>query len=149
MDALSAALSSVRMTGAIFANAIRAAPWDLQCQPWRVLPPPVPGDGVGRGYHLLTEGRATVGLKGGADLPVCDRRHRNHSARDPHTVANGAPSELIDSGGAVGRWLAGDVTPFRTGGRGELTRCVCGYLACLRQGRLCWWSHRDRRFDYD
>jgi AraC-like DNA-binding protein len=51
---------------------------------------------------------------------------------DPHRVSNGAPSELIDTGAFLGRWLKGDVNRTRMGGGGDVTHFVCGYFGCER-----------------
>jgi AraC-like DNA-binding protein len=51
---------------------------------------------------------------------------------DPHTVTNGAPTKLIDSGAAIGSFLAGNLSTFQIGGGGEATRFVCGYFGCER-----------------
>jgi len=40
---------------------------------------------------------------------------------DPHRVTNGKPSELIDTGAFLGRWLRADVNTTRMGGDGEVT----------------------------
>jgi AraC-like DNA-binding protein len=133
MDALSEALSSVRMTGAIFADAICTAPWGLAVPAMEPIAHVLaPGTERVVGYHLVIEGRALVGLDGIADVPVTAGDIVIVPHGDPHSITNGAPSELIDSG-ALDRWLAGDVRPMRIGtGGGEVTRLVCGYFGCER-----------------
>jgi AraC-like DNA-binding protein len=132
MDALSEALSSVRMTGAIFADAICSAPWGFAVPAMEsgahLL---APGTERVVGYHLVIDGSARIGLEGSADVPVTAGDIVIVPHGDPHTIANGAPSKLIDSG-ALDRWLAGDVSPMRIGGGGEVTRFVCGYFGCER-----------------
>jgi hypothetical protein len=74
MDALSTALNSVRMTGAIFAEAACTAPWGFAVPAIdkleRVVRLLAPATERVVGYHLVTEGKAVVGLKGVADVPV-------------------------------------------------------------------------------
>jgi AraC-like DNA-binding protein len=133
MDALSEALSTVRMTGAIFTNSICTAPWGFAVPAMeRIAPLLSPGTECVVSYHLLTEGRASIKLPGEESLPAAAGDIVIIPHGDAHTFTNGEPAELIDSGGAVARWLAGDVTPFRTGGGGETTSFVCGYFGCER-----------------
>ena len=133
MDALSEALNTVRMTGAIFTNSACTAPWGFTVPPMKRMAPLLsPGTECVVSYHLVTDGRATIKLPGAESLSVGAGDIVIIPHGDPHTFSNGEPSELIDSGGAVARWLAGDVTPFRTGGGGETTRFVCGYFGCER-----------------
>jgi AraC-like DNA-binding protein len=133
MDALSAALNSVRMTGAIFVDAICSAPWGFAVPAMpRIAPVLAPGTECVVGYHLVSEGRAVFGLEGSNDIPVVAGDIVIIPHGDPHTVTNGAPVELVDSGAGVTRWLAGDVSPVRCGGGGEVTRFVCGYFGCER-----------------
>jgi AraC-like DNA-binding protein len=132
-DALSEALSSVRVTGAIFADAICAAPWGFAVPAMEPIAHILaPGTERVVGYHLVIEGKAVVGLEGAVDVPVMAGDIVIIPHGDPHTVTNGVPSELIDSGASLGKWLAGDVSPMRMGGGGEATRFVCGYFGCER-----------------
>jgi AraC-like DNA-binding protein len=133
MDALSAALNSVRMTGAIFVDAICTAPWGFAVPAMpRIAPILAPGTECVVGYHLVSEGRAAFGLEGSDDVPVVAGDIVIIPHGDAHTVTNGAPVELTDSGAGVTRWLAGDVSPVQYGGGGEVTRFVCGYFGCER-----------------
>jgi AraC-like DNA-binding protein len=133
MDALSEALNSVRMTGAIFVDAICTAPWGFAVPAMeRIAHVLAPGTECVVGYHLVTEGRAAFGLEGTVDVPVIAGDIVIIPHGDPHTVINGTPRELIDSGAGLGRWVTGDVSPVRCGGGGEVTRFVCGYFGCER-----------------
>jgi AraC-like DNA-binding protein len=57
---------------------------------------------------------------------------------DPHTVSNGSPATLYDSGKFVHKFMAERLDTMRLGGGGEPTRFVCGYFGCER--------HADRLF---
>src|SRR5262245_18467951 len=71
MDAQSQALSSVRMSGAIFVDAICTAPWGFSVPAMeRVAHLLSPGTEHLFGYHLVTEGSALIGLAGQADIPI-------------------------------------------------------------------------------
>jgi AraC-like DNA-binding protein len=133
MDALSEALSSVRMTGAIFFDAICTAPWGFAVPAMKeVAHVLAPGTERLVGYHLVAEGRAVVRLEGAADVPVAAGDIVIFPHGDPHTVTNGAPPALIDSGASIGSLMAGDLSTLRVGGGGEETRFVCGYFGCER-----------------
>jgi AraC-like DNA-binding protein len=132
MDALSEALSSVRMTGAIFANAICTAPWGFSVPAMASSAHMLaPGTECIVGYHLVTEGRATIRLEDTAEVPVTAGDIVIIPHGEPHVFSNGAPSELNDSDVLV-RWLAGDLSPMRVGNGGEVTRFACGYFGCER-----------------
>jgi AraC-like DNA-binding protein len=138
MDALSEALASVRMTGAIFYHAECTAPWGFRVPPLETVAHILaPGTERLVTYHLVTEGKAvaefadtTISLTAGDVLII--------PQGDPHTVSNGAPSEFIDSGAQLGRVLSGERTTMSLGGGGEMTRFVCGYFGCER--------HADKLF---
>jgi AraC-like DNA-binding protein len=139
MDALSAALGSVRMTGAIFFNAVCTAPWGFAVPPMRrVAHLLAPGTERVVGYHLLTEGSALVRFEGLGDveLEAGDIIIVPHG--DPHVVVSGLPSELIDGGKALRNFVTGELSTVHVGGGGELTRFICGYFGCER--------HADRLF---
>jgi AraC-like DNA-binding protein len=131
MDALSEALNSVRMTGAIFADLICTAPWGLAIPGVEPLAHAVaPGTECVVGYHLVIEGRGLVGLEGREDVAVTAGDLVIIPHGDPHTMTNGGPPKAVS--GTVDKWLAGDVSPTRIGGGGEVTRFVCGYFGCER-----------------
>jgi AraC-like DNA-binding protein len=131
MDALSAALGSVHMTGAIVAELICTAPWGLAIpgiEPYaRAL---APGWECIVGYHLVVEGNGLVGLEGIQDVAVKAGDIVIIPHGDPHTFTNGARPQPVT--GTVDKWLAGDISPTRIGGGGEETRFVCGYFGCER-----------------
>jgi AraC-like DNA-binding protein len=133
MDALSEALSSVRMTGAIFYDAICTAPWGFAVpQMQDVAHLLAPGTGCVVGYHLVAEGRAVCRFEGGAEVALAAGDVVIVPHGDAHTVSNGRPAMLIDSRASICSNLAGDLTTFRIGGGGEETRFVCGYFGCER-----------------
>ena len=133
MDALSEALNSVRMTGAIFFDAICTAPWGFAV-PRMDQAAPILSPGTERlvGYHLITEGRAVVRLEGEPEVPIEAGEIVIVPHGDPHTVSNGAPARLTDSRASIGSFLAGEIDTFRVDGGGETTRFVCGYFGCER-----------------
>jgi AraC-like DNA-binding protein len=133
MDALSAALSVVRMTSAIFYNARCTAPWGFVVPPLkRVAHVLAPGTERLVSYHLVTEGKATVQFDGTAEVPITAGDIVVVPHGDGHTVTNGSPSRLIDSEQALGQCLAGTLNTMELGGGGEVTHFVCGYFGCDR-----------------
>jgi AraC-like DNA-binding protein len=49
---------------------------------------------------------------------------------DAHLVGNGWPEKPVDAINAFGKNMAGELKIARYGGGGEITRFICGYLAC-------------------
>jgi AraC-like DNA-binding protein len=139
MDALSEALKSVHMTGAIFYHAECTAPWGFHIphlgEVAHVLSP-----GTERlvAYHLVTEGRATVRFDGTSEVEVEAGDIVISPHGQPHTVSNGSPSVFVEAGELLSEFLSGQLVSMRMGGRGERTRFVCGYFGCER--------HADRLF---
>ena len=95
-DALSEALGSVRVTGAIFADALCTSPWGFAVPAMdRVANILSPGTERVVGYHLITEGEAAIGIEGAPDVAVTAGDIVIIPHGDPHRVTNGAPSEQI------------------------------------------------------
>lgn len=133
MDALSEALKSVRMTGAIFFDAVCTAPWGFAVPPMEQVAHVLsPGTERLVGYHLVAEGKALVDLKGAEVVPIAAGDIVIFPHGDAHSVSNGAPSSLTDSGASIGKFLAGELSTMHLGGGGEATRFVCGYFGCER-----------------
>ena len=124
---------AVRMTGAIFFNAEFTEPWGFDAAGQRAAPVLAPGTERLVPYHLVIEGEAQLCLDGTTciGLGAGDVVVVPHG--DAHTLCNGSPSELIDSGSLLAKFLAGDLSVTRLGGGGAATRFVCGYFGCERQ----------------
>ncbi len=131
MDVLSEVLSTVRLQGALFFNAEFSAPWCLDSTGSRGIAPLLssnPGHIVP--FHFLTEGRAyaqlgdeqQVELSAG-DIVILPRG-------DPHLIGNGSPRQPVDSFRTFQKNLADGLRLVHYGGGGEITRFVCGYMAC-------------------
>jgi AraC-like DNA-binding protein len=133
MDALSEALSSVRMTAAIFLTAEFTAPWGIAAPPAQgdaaVLAPGVEHIVI---YHLVTEGRAVARMNGQPDVPLAAGDILVMPYGDAHTLFNGAPTTLRDGLVSLESLLSGDLARACYGGGGEPTRFVCGYFGCER-----------------
>lgn len=139
MDALSAALSTVRMTGAIFYDAVCTAPWGFKVPPVnQVAHLLAPGTERLVPYHLVADGEARVRFDREAEVRLAAGDVLIIPRGDPHTVSNGAPAAFIDSGASLGKQLSGELRTMRLGGGGAETRFICGYFGCER--------HADRLF---
>lgn len=134
MDALSFALNTVHMTGAIFYYADCSAPWGFAVPALQqVAHALAPGAERLVPYHLVTEGRALVKFDDGTDVHLQAGDVVIIPLGDAHTVSNGRATELIDSGKSLGRFLSGDLRTMQIGGGGERTQFICGYFGCERQ----------------
>ena len=131
MDALSDVLRIVRLSGAVFMDAEFTAPWCVgEPAGVEVCIEHLPDAQHIVIYHLLTEGTVDVSLPGSA--PVSAR------AGDLVIIPSGAAHALgsdlsrprADGARLIVRRGPDDVPQVRHGGGGEVTRMVCGYLAC-------------------
>lgn len=132
MDALSAALRDLRVTGALLFNAEMRDPWGYATPPSQQFAPLIaPGSEHLVLFHLITEGRATarvgqqeIALRAG-DVVVIP-----HSAA--HELWHGQPVNLVDGSLLLPKILSGSFALERGGGGGEKTTFVCGYFGCER-----------------
>jgi AraC-like DNA-binding protein len=139
MDALSEALNSVRMTGAIFYHAVCTSPWGFAIPPLREYAHLLaPRTERLVSYHLMTEGDATARFGNGQEVPVTAGDVLIVPHGDPHVVSNGRAPKIVNTNGTLDRFLAGDLSTLHIGGGGEPTRFVCGFFGCER--------HADRLF---
>jgi len=130
MDALSEVLKIVKLRGALFFNAEFSAPWCVaSSQSALVAPLLCPGAGQVIIYHYLTDGRAYAQLPGGSrrDLGPGDVVIFPHG--DAHCLGNGA-GKPVDSLKIFAKNLSNGLKVARYGGGGEVTKFVCGYMAC-------------------
>lgn len=136
MDALSEALRSVRMTGAIFLDAEFTAPWSfLSPMAQRTAPVLAPGTDQVIIYHLVTEGTAWVRIDGQPDLPVRAGEIVILPHGEEHLFGNGTPTKVFDGAAALHRHVTGELNSLRWGGGGAATKFVCGFMGCERQAR--------------
>jgi AraC-like DNA-binding protein len=130
MDALSEVLKIVKLRGALFFNGEFSAPWCLtSSQSSQVAPLLCPGAGHVIIYHYLADGRAYAQLPNSSrrDLKPGDVVIFPHG--DAHILGNGA-SEPVDALKTFAKNLNGGLKVARYGGGGEITKFVCGYMAC-------------------
>jgi AraC-like DNA-binding protein len=130
MDALSEVLKIIRLRGALFFNAEFSAPWCVaSSQSSQLAPLLCPGAGHVIIYHYLTDGRAFARLSGGSrhDLRPGDVVVFPHG--DAHSLGSGA-GKPVASLKIFANNLSNGLKVAHHGGGGELTKFVCGYMAC-------------------
>lgn len=135
MDVLSEVLETVRLDGAMFYNAEFSAPWCFHSPRSSLLAPYL---SHGRRhviiFHLLTEGRGYAHLEGDGKPVLLDAGDIvvfPHG--DPHILGNGPPVAPTDNARELERVLSLGLKLSRMGGGGELTKFICGYMACEPQ----------------
>jgi AraC-like DNA-binding protein len=136
MDVLSELLRVVKLEGALFFNAEFSAPWCINSAQSTALAPILsPGAKHLILYHFLTEGRAYARTGDGAreELVAGDIVVFPHG--DGHYLGNGSPERPVDSLRTFAAHLQDGMKVVHFGGGGEITRFVCGFMACDPQ--LC------------
>jgi AraC-like DNA-binding protein len=137
MDALSDVLKSVRLEGALYLNAEFTAPWCIRGRYGMTsVRERLAGADHVVFFHCLIEGSCKIRLAEGGDtldvaagdLVLFPRDDRHLMGSDLHRV----PMETENLFRASGPT---ELVAVRDGGGGEVTRFVCGYLACNR--KLC------------
>lgn len=131
MDVLSDVLRVVRLDGALFFNGEFSSPWCFRSSESAAITSSLsPHAGHLIIFHFLTEGRAYAKLEDGTreELTAGDIVVFPHG--DAHFLGNGPPVKPVDSFKTFGPNLTEGVKVARFGGGGELTKFVCGFLAC-------------------
>ena len=131
MDILSDILKVVKLEGALFFNGEFSAPWCLHSRLTKEVAQALsPSAGHLILYHLLTEGRAYARLPDGRreELSAGDIVVLPHG--DAHFLGNGSPAKPVDSFQTFAKNLTEGLRVARFGGGGEITRFVCGFMAC-------------------
>jgi len=131
MDVLSEVLKVVKLRGAMFYNGEFSSPWSL-CSPasQAIAPHLAPGAGHVMIYHLLTEGHASARLLDGESVALDAGDLVIFPHGDPHIIENGLPAKTVDMAKELGRLVTQGLKLSRFGGGGEVTRFICGFMAC-------------------
>jgi AraC-like DNA-binding protein len=131
MDVLSEVLKVVKLQGALFYNGEFSSPWCVNATSSRALAHQFkPGAEHVIIFHLLTDGRAFVRLDSGEreTLTAGDLVMIPHG--NPHVLGNGAPPVAVNDADEMAGIISQGLKVWRLGGGGEMTRFVCGYMAC-------------------
>ena len=83
-----------------------------------------------RYWGMLTEGRATVRMDDGTHITLNAGDIVMIPHGDPHIMENGPPTPTVDDAEHLPETLAQGLRLWRMGGGGEVTKFVCGYMAC-------------------
>jgi AraC-like DNA-binding protein len=132
MDVLSEVLKAVKLDGAVFYNAEFSAPWCNRSPASSVLAPYLSRESrhviI---YHLMTEGRGYACVEGeDAKIAVSAGDIVIFPHGDSHFMGNGSPVKPFDNELELQRIMSNGLKPARSGGGGELTKYICGYMIC-------------------
>jgi AraC-like DNA-binding protein len=131
MDVLSEVLKVVKLQGAMFYNGEFSSPWSLCSPASRAIAPYLaPGAGHVIIYHLLTEGHASARLLDGERIALNAGDLVIFPHGDPHIIENGPPSKTVDLAKELALIVARGLKLARFGGGGEVTKFICGFMAC-------------------
>src|SRR6478672_6561885 len=131
MDVLSEVLKVVKLQGALFYNGEFSAPWCVNASSARALArhfaPQAEHVII---FHLLTEGRAFCRLENGEQVTLSAGDLVMIPHGDRHVMGNGSTAIAVNDSEELAEVIAQGLNLWRMGGGGEITRFVCGYMAC-------------------
>jgi AraC-like DNA-binding protein len=131
MDVLSEVLKVVKLQGALFFNGEFSSPWSFCSPASRELAPYVATAAKHVVvYHLLTEGHASARLVDGECLALDAGDIVIFPHGDAHILEHGRPTKTVDMAKELARLLSQGLKLSRSGGGGEVTQFVCGFMAC-------------------
>ena len=131
MDVLSEVLKVVKLQGALFYNGEFSSPWSFRSPHSRTVAPYVaPGARHVIIYHLLTEGRASARLVDGQRLILEAGDIVIFPHGDAHILENGPATKAVDMEQELARIFSQGLRRLSLGGGGEITKFVCGFMAC-------------------
>ena len=132
MDVLSEVLKAVKLDGAVFFNGEFSSPWCAREPDAGTLASYLPSRPKhviifhlvteGRGYVRIEENGRAISLEAG-DLVIL-------AQGDAHFMGNGPFVTPIDSAEQLRQVLTEGRMISHSGGGGELTKLICGYLTC-------------------
>jgi AraC family transcriptional regulator, alkane utilization regulator len=127
-DVLSEMLRAVRLTGSVFFGGNFTAPFGvISPKQWDETTPLAQLRHISV-FHLITAGRCTIELTGGARREVEAGDILLLPFADEHKFWNGAPTEMAYAPDIVRPSPIEGVKALNYGGGGEQTRLVCGYV---------------------
>jgi AraC-like DNA-binding protein len=129
MDVLSHVLKAISLNGAVFYNAEYSAPWSFRSPASSLLAPYVSGEPVHvMLYHLITEGSAWAQVETGPRVDLRPGDIVIFPKGDAHLMGNGKPVPPVDHARELERIASQGFKLARSGGGGDVTRFVCGYM---------------------
>jgi len=131
LDALSDVLRIVRLTGAVFLDAEFTEPWCIgEPAGVEVCVAHMPDAQHVVIYHLVTEGRCEASVPGGPTVTAQGGDLIIIPGGEAHSLGSNLSLPAMPGQKLVVENGPDEVPRFRHGGGGEVTRMVCGYLAC-------------------
>jgi hypothetical protein len=131
VDAFSEILGGVAMKGALFFSAEFSAPWGIASPPsCNLVPLLAPGAQHLVIYHYVIEGSGFVRMSDGSNLKVKAGDVIVLPHGDPHGLCSAEDVKEKDSPALAAKLQSRDLQTMRAGGGGEVTRFVCGFMAC-------------------
>jgi len=131
MDVLSEVLRVVKLQGAMFYDGEFSSPWSFCSPPSATIAPHLaPGARHVIVYHLLTEGHASARLLDGPRIPLVAGDIVIFPHGDAHLLENGPSVKSVDMAKEIARIVSQGLKLSRQGGGGEITKFVCGFMAC-------------------
>jgi AraC-like DNA-binding protein len=132
MDVLSEMLKAVKLDGAVFFHGEFSSPWCARqpdgCSVAAYLSSSSTHVII---FHLLTEGRGYARIeKNGRPVSLSPGDIVMFPHGDAHLMGNGPPVTPVDSAEQLQQVLAEGRMLSQFGGGGELTKLICGYMAC-------------------
>jgi AraC-like DNA-binding protein len=86
-------------------------------------------------YHFVMAGSASISTESGETVSLNAGDIVVFPHGDPHRMVCGSPAQLMETTAVLNLMLRRNLGPLSAGGGGEITRFVCGYMAC--DPRLC------------
>ena len=132
MDVLSEVLKTVKLDGAVFFNGEFSSPWCTREPDSHTMDSFFPfGPKHVFIFHLVTEGRGYVRIEGdGHAVPLAAGDIVILPQGNAHLMGNGPPVTPIDGGPQLKEVFTEGRILSQSGGGGETTKLVCGYLTC-------------------
>jgi AraC-like DNA-binding protein len=131
MDVLSEVLKVVKLQGAVFYNGEFSSPWSFYSPHSRTMAPYVAPDAKHVIiYHLVTEGRASARLIDGQRVTLVAGDIVIFPHGDAHVLENGSATKAVDMAQELARICSQGLRRSSMGGGGEITKFVCGFMAC-------------------
>jgi AraC-like DNA-binding protein len=132
MDALSDVLKSIRLEGAVYVNAEFSAPWCVHASHGlEVVKQRLPGAEHVVFFHYFTQGGCKT-LANGAVLDVSEGDVVIFPQDDRQLLTSDLRLKPVEASTIPGYADASQVMRIQHGGGGEISRVVCGYIACSR-----------------
>lgn len=131
MDAFSEVLNGVKLKGALYFSAEFSAPWALATPAAETLATTLaPGAPYLVVYHLVVDGVARAALPDGRTLTLEPGDIVVFPHGDAHVLSSASGTQHVDAATLMKKIVSRDLTPMRSGGGGDSTRFVCGYMEC-------------------